>query len=84
MINSTIETDVALKQLQENGLVLKVVIRLQDHLSHEIRFSLDKKKAWLGQRYLFEILEKKFGKQVTGKNFQNPRCAKIFKGKTFR
>ena len=45
-------------------LVLKVVEGLQDYLSCEIKFSKDKKWAWLGQPHLVKNLEKKFGECV--------------------
>ena len=34
--------------LKSKGLVLEVVEGLQDYLSCKIKFSEDKKKAWLG------------------------------------
>ena len=55
-----------MKQLQENGLVLKVVDELQNHLSFEIRFSQGKKKARLGLAYLFESLKEKWLSKLRG------------------
>ena len=34
---------------------------LQDYLSCKIKFSMDKKRAWLGQLHLIKNLDKKFG-----------------------
>ena len=39
---------------RENGLVLEIMERLQDYLSYEIKFSTDKKRAWLGQPHLMK------------------------------
>ena len=52
------------EELKKNGLVPKVTESLQDHLLCAIWFSKDKKKSWLGQPFLIESLEKKFGKQA--------------------
>ena len=49
---------------EENGLLLKVIEGLQDYLSCEVKFSMDKKRAWLGQPYLIKNLEKKFGHHI--------------------
>ena len=37
---------------------------LQDYMSYEIRCCENKKKAWLGQLYLFENIEKMNGERV--------------------
>ena len=37
---------------------------LQDYLSCEVKFSTDKKRAWLGQPNFIEDLKKKFGDWV--------------------
>ena len=55
-------------QLEENGLKLKVENDFSDYLSCEIKFSENKKQAWLGQPHLIANLERKFGEQV--KNLQ--------------
>ena len=44
-------TDNALSALKNNGLVLKVLEGLQDYLSYEIKFSKDKRRAWLGRMF---------------------------------
>ena len=53
--------DDAIPALKENGLVLKIVEWLQDYFSCKVTFSSDKKGLGLGQPYLIEHLEKKFG-----------------------
>ena len=37
---------------------------LQDYLSCNIKFTKDKKRAWLGQFHVIKNMEKKFGKHV--------------------
>ena len=54
--------DDAIESLKSKELVLKIVKGLQDYLSYEIKFSDDKKRAWLGQSHLMKKLEKKFCK----------------------
>ena len=44
--------------------MLKIVEGLQDYLSCEIKFSEDKKRAWLGQPHLIKNLKSKFEKLV--------------------
>ena len=51
----------AIDALKNKGLVQKIVEGLQDYLSCKIKFSDDKKRAWLGQPHLIKNLEKKFG-----------------------
>jgi len=46
--------------LRAEGLNLKVEDDLHDYLSCEIKFSEDRKRAWLGQPHLISKLEKKF------------------------
>ena len=46
--------------LKENGLVLKILEGIQDYQSCEVKFSTDKKRAWLGQPHLIKNLVKKF------------------------
>ena len=48
----------AITALKENGLMLKIMEWLQDYLSCEVQFSMDKKRSWLGQPYLIKNLEK--------------------------
>ena len=64
MIGDIVTIDDAIEALKNEGLVLKMVERLLDYLSCEIKFSNDKKQAWLGQPHLFKNLEKKFGRLV--------------------
>ena len=56
----------AIKEMKKFGLVLKIEDDLKDNLSCEIKFSADRKQAWLGQPHLISNLEKKFGDQVKG------------------
>ena len=58
MIMSPKAIDEVLEQHSKNGLVLKVVDGLWDYFCCEVKFSQNKKRAWLGQLYLFESLEK--------------------------
>ena len=44
--------------------MLKVTESLWDDMSFEIQFTEDEKRAWLGQPFLIESLQKKFGKKV--------------------
>ena len=57
--------DDAIIAFKNNGLVLKVVERLQDYLPCEIQFSTEKKGAWLGQSHLIKNIEKKLVFRVT-------------------
>ena len=52
--------DKAITAFKENGLVWKTVKWLQDYMSCEVKFSMDKKKDWLGQPHLIENLAKNF------------------------
>ena len=56
--------DGAISALKENGLGLMIMEGMQDYLSCEIKFSMNKKRAWLGQPHLIKTLDKKFGKCV--------------------
>ena len=47
-INNTITA------LKEHGLVLKIMEGLQDCLSYEVKFSMNKKRAWLEQAHLIK------------------------------
>ena len=49
MIGNIATIDDAIRALKNKGLVLKIVEGLQDYLPCEIKFSEDKKRAWLGQ-----------------------------------
>ena len=64
MIKDVEVIDEAIIALNETGLVLKVMKGIQDYLSCKVKFSKDKKRAWLGQLHLIEILVKKFGNHV--------------------
>ena len=64
MVGNVDPIDDAIAALKNNGLVLEVMQRLQNYLSFEIKFSEDKKRAWLGQPHLIKNLDKKFGKLV--------------------
>ena len=55
MIGNMMAIDDAILALNSNGLVLKIVEELQDYLPCEIKFSDDKKRAWLGQLHLIKI-----------------------------
>ena len=46
-----------IEALKTKGLVLKIVEGLQEHLSFKIKFSEDKKRAWLGQPHQIKILK---------------------------
>ena len=56
--------DSAITALKSNGLILKVVEGLQVYLSCQIKFSKDKKRAWLGQPHLIKNMEKNFGEDL--------------------
>ena len=53
--------DGTITALKENRLVLNIMEGLQNYLSWEIKFSTDKKGAWLGQSHLIKNLAEKFG-----------------------
>ena len=53
-----------IEALKNKGIVLKIVEGLQDYLSCEIKFSNDKKQAWLGQPHLIKNMEKRFSWMV--------------------
>ena len=65
MVGNVEAIDDAITALKNNGLELKVMEGLQDYLSCKIKFSNDKKSAWLGQPHLIKKLVKKFGKDGT-------------------
>ena len=46
--------DDAIEALKNNGLVLKIMEELQNYLSCEIKYSDNKKHAWLGQPHLIK------------------------------
>jgi len=58
--------DKVIKDLKENGLVLKITESLKDYLSCEITFSGDGDKAWIHQPHLIKKLRDKFGEMVEG------------------
>ena len=47
MVGDVEAIDEGIAALKENGLVLKIVEGLQDYLSCGVRFSINKKRAWL-------------------------------------
>ena len=49
MIEDIVTNDNAIEALKSKGLVLNIVEGLQDYLSCKIKFSEDKKRAWLGK-----------------------------------
>ena len=58
MVGDVKAIDDAISALKNNGLVLKVMEGLQDYLSCKIKFSKDKKSAWLGKSHLKKEYEK--------------------------
>ena len=62
MIGDMTVIDNAIEAWKSNGLVFNIVEGLQDYLSCKIKFSNDKKRAWLGQPHLIKNMEKKFCK----------------------
>ena len=64
MVRYIATIDDAIEALENKGLVLKVMEGLQDYVSCKIKFSDDKKQAWLGQPHLIKNMEKKFGRLV--------------------
>jgi len=49
------------EDLKKQGLMVKVSEKLTDYLSCSIKFSKDKKRAWIGQPHLIAELQEKFG-----------------------
>ena len=47
--------DNAITALKNNGLVLKVMEEVRDYLSCKVKFSEDKRRAWLQQTHLIKI-----------------------------
>ena len=66
IIGKEASVDKVIKELKENGLVLKVETSLHDYLSCDVNFSQDRKQAWLGQPHLISNLERTFGEEVKG------------------
>ena len=64
MIGDKTMIDDAILVLKNKELVLKVMEGLQDYLSCEIKFSENKKHAWLGQRHLIKNLKSKVEKLI--------------------
>ena len=58
MVGDSKAIDDAITAIKENGLVLEIVEGLQDYLFFEVKFSAEKRRAWLGQPHLIENLEK--------------------------
>jgi hypothetical protein len=61
----------SIKQIQEQGLKVKVENDLHDYLSCEVVFNDDKTKAWLRQPHLAKRLEKSFKDFVKSKRNHN-------------
>ena len=61
MVGNIEAIDNAIEALRSKGLMLKIVEGLQDYLSCKIKFSNNKKHAWLEQPHLIKNLENKFG-----------------------
>ena len=61
MIANLKAKDEGIEQLQENGLVPKVMEGKHGDSLHKVHFSISKKRAWLGQPQLIEGLEKMLG-----------------------
>ena len=65
LVVGNIETiDNAILALNRNGMVLKIMERMQDYLSGEIKFLIVKKRTWLKQPHFINNLNDKFGKCV--------------------
>lgn len=58
------EIDATVNELQNKGINLKVIDKLNDYLSCEICLSKDEQCAWIGQPHLLKNLEKHFGEYV--------------------
>jgi len=52
------------EDLKQQGLTMKVSDKLTDYLSCSIKFSNDRKQAWIGQPHLIAKLREKFGHLV--------------------
>ena len=50
-----------IEKIQQKGFTVKIEYEMTDYLSCELRFSADRKRAWLGQPHLIKNLERKFG-----------------------
>ena len=64
MVGTPEVIDEAVELNQNKRSALKVVGRLHDYLSCKVKFAEDRKKAWPGQLYVMESLEKKVGALV--------------------
>ena len=64
MVGNIATIDNAIEALKSKGLRLKIVEGLQDYLSYKIKFSGNKKHAWLGQTHPIKNLENEFGGPV--------------------
>jgi hypothetical protein len=58
--------DAVVEEIKSNGLNVTVEHKLTDYLSSEIRFSKDKKRAWIGQPHMINKIKKIFGEEVQG------------------
>ena len=63
MIGEVEAINYAIAAFKENGIVLKIVDGLQHLLSCEMKCSVDKKSAWLGQPHLIVNLVKKLANE---------------------
>ena len=54
------------EEIESHGLSVTVDKELKDYLSTEIKFSKDKKKAWIGQPHMVKKIQKVFGDEVEG------------------
>ena len=64
MILNPAAIDEAVEQVKKNWLLLKISDSLEEYLLCKIRFSKEKKKAWLGQLFLMKNMENKFHEQL--------------------
>ncbi len=58
--------DQAIKEIKSHGFNLTIENELKDYLSCEIKFSKDKKKAWIGQPHMIKKIQKTFEEEVKG------------------
>ena len=56
--------DSVVSEIKSHGLNVTVEHKLTDYLSSEIRFSTDKKRAWIGQPHMIKKIRKIFGEEV--------------------
>ena len=61
MVGNVEAIDDAIAAHKENRLICKIMEGLKYYLSCEVKFLMDKKRAWVGQPHLIKNLAKKFG-----------------------